>query len=135
MSCSADEVGGRKVGVMSAQGHIVDLADAIEALRAELTEAIDRGRSQGMQFRVEPIELTLQAVVTKDANGKIGWGALGVGASYESASTQTLKLQLQPVWRMRDGSLVTDFTVTDQSAVPQHFGPRPLPETAQRPDG
>jgi hypothetical protein len=24
---------------------------------------------------------------------------------------------------MRDGSLVEDFTVADQTAVPQHFGP------------
>lgn len=96
-----------------------------------MTEAIDRGKAQGMQFRVKPIELTLQAVVTKDANGRIGWGALGVGGSYQSASTQTLKLQLQPIWRMDDGSLVEDFTVADQSAVPQHFGPRPLPEDIQ----
>jgi hypothetical protein len=70
-----------------AQGEIIGLADAIEALRAALTEAIDQGRAASMQFRVEPIELTLQAVVTKDASGKIGWGALGVGGGYESART------------------------------------------------
>ena len=104
---------------------VVGLADAIEALRAALTDAINQGKSQDMLFRVKPIELTLQAVVTKDANGKVGWGALGVGGSYQSASTQTLTLQLQPVWRMKDGSLVEDFTVADQSAVPQQFGPRP----------
>jgi hypothetical protein len=109
---------------------IVGLADAIEALRSALTDAIDRGAGQGMRFRVQPIELTLQAVVTKDASGKIGWGALGVGASYESARTQSLKLQLQPMWKMNDGRLVEDFTIADQSTVPQHFGPRPQPETA-----
>ena len=103
---------------------IVGLAEAIEALRAELTEAVDKGREHGMQFRVEPIELTMQLVVSKDANGKIGWGALGVGASYESARTQTLALKLQPVWRMKDGSLVEDFTIADQSSVPQRFGPK-----------
>jgi hypothetical protein len=107
-----------------AQDSIVGLAEAIEALRAALTEAIDQGRDQGMQFRVEPIELTLQAVVTKDAHGNIGWGALGIGGSYEGARTQTLTLKLKPVWRLQDNTLVEDFTVADQSIVPQHFGPR-----------
>jgi hypothetical protein len=120
---------------MSSQEHIVGLADAIEALRRALTEAVDQGKGQRMQFRVQPIELTLQAVVTKDANGKIGWGALGVGGSYQSGSTQTLKLQLQPMWRMDDGSLVEDFTVADQSTVPQHIGPRQLPDTPQATGG
>jgi hypothetical protein len=104
----------------------IGLADAIEALREALTDAIEQGRSANMQFRVEPIELTLQAVVTKDANGKIGWAALGVGGTYESARTQTLTLRLRPVWRMSDGNLVEDFTVADQSARDkQHFGPSP----------
>jgi hypothetical protein len=107
-----------------AQEGIVGLAEAIEALRAELTEAVDQGREQGMQFRIEPIELTLQVVVSKDASGKIGWGALGVGGSYESARTQALTLKLRPVWRLNDGSLVEDFTIADQSSVPQHFGPK-----------
>jgi hypothetical protein len=113
-----------------AQEDIVGLADAIEALRAELTEAIDRGKEERMQFRVEPIELTLQAVVTKDANGKIGWGALGVGGSYQSASTQTLTLKLRPLWRMQDGGFVEDFTIADEAAVPQHFGPSSGPTSA-----
>jgi hypothetical protein len=30
-----------------------------------------------MQFCVEPVELTVQTVVSKDANGKIGWHLLG----------------------------------------------------------
>lgn len=124
---------GGKVGRMS-QEHIIELAKAIESLRAALTEAVDKGRAQGMQFRIEPIELTLQAVVTTDVNGKVGWGALGVGGKYESASTQTLKLKLKPVWRLDDGSLVDDFTVADQSSTPQHFGPRPTSEEAQDAD-
>ena len=38
-----------------------------------------------MQFSVEPIELTAQVAVTKEADGKIGWSLLGVGGSYEAA--------------------------------------------------
>jgi|SRR3954471_13805608 hypothetical protein len=110
---------------MPAEEHIIGLADAIEALRAALMEAADRGRGMGMQFRIEPIELTLQAVVTKDASGKIGWGAIGAGAAYQSATTQTLTLRLKPLWRGGNGTLDEDFTVADQSEIPQHFGPQP----------
>jgi hypothetical protein len=89
----------------------VGLADAIDALRGELTEAIRRGRAQGMQFQLDPLELTVQVTVTKDANGRIGWTVLGVGASYQAANTQTLKLKLTAVWKRADGTLVKDFTV------------------------
>ena len=68
---------------------IVGLAEAVESLRAELMKAVEAGKGQPMQFSVEPIELTAQVVVTKGADGKIGWDLLGVGGSYESASTQT----------------------------------------------
>jgi hypothetical protein len=77
-----------------------------------------------MRFRVEPIELSLQVVVTKTADGRIGWGALGIGGSYDSATTQTLKLRLQPLWELADGTVVEDFAVADQQLVPQRFGPR-----------
>jgi Trypsin-co-occurring domain 2 len=95
----------------------VGLAEAIEALRAELMTAMEAGRSQGMQFSVEPVELTVATAVTRDANGKIGWQVFGVGGSVESASTQTLKLTLTPVWRGADGALVRDFTIADVQAA------------------
>jgi len=105
-------------------GHenIVGLADAIDALRAELAEAIARGIGQPMRFRIEPIELEVQAVITKDAGGRIGWGALGVGASYKSASTQTLKLKLKPIWQTPDGKLVEDPLIADQTTAQMKFG-------------
>ncbi|MGZ4665226.1 MAG: trypco2 family protein [Frankiaceae bacterium] len=102
---------------------VVGLAAAIEALRAELTEAINRGWGQGMQFQVEPVELTVQAVVTKDANGKIGWKIFEVGGSYESAATQTLSLRLAPVWKRADGTLVKDFTIAAAGPAGDSFGP------------
>jgi hypothetical protein len=42
---------------------VVGLAAAIEALRTELSGAMAAGGGQGMQFALEPIELTVQAVV------------------------------------------------------------------------
>src|SRR5688500_14640318 len=73
---------------------VVGLAAAIEALRTELSGAMAAGGGQGMQFALEPIELTVQAVVTNEGNGKIGWKILEFGGSHESAVTQTLKLTL-----------------------------------------
>jgi len=102
---------------------IVGLAEAVESLRAELLKAVEAGKDQPMQFSVEPIELTAQVVVTKDANGKIGWNLLGVGAAYESASTQTLTLKLAPVWKKPDGTFERDFTITSAASADDIIGP------------
>jgi len=107
------------------EGAVVGLAAAIEALRAELTDAVDRGRDESMQFRVEPVELTVQAAVTKEANGKIGWSVLGLGGSYDSVATQTLTLRLAPVWKTANGTLTTDFTIAVAGVAGDTFGPQP----------
>lgn len=101
---------------------LVGLADAIEALRDGLTEAISRGGSKPMRFALEPIELTLQAVVTKDANGKIGWSVLGVGGKYETARTQTVTLKLSPWWTKKDGTLTSDFAIASTGAAGDIIG-------------
>jgi hypothetical protein len=111
---------------------VVGLAAAIEALRAELTDAIGLGRGQPIQFGIEPIELTVQAAITKEANGKIGWSVLGAGASYDAASTQTLTLRLTPMWKATDGRLTADFTIADAALAQDHFGPEPLADDGRR---
>lgn len=103
---------------------VVGLADAIAALREELLAAMDEGRDAPMRFRLEPVELSLQVGVTKEAGGKIGWKVLGLGGSYSSAVTQTLALRLAPVWRQDDGSYTGDFAIADQATGSPHFGPR-----------
>jgi hypothetical protein len=94
---------------------IVGLAEAIEALRAELTKAVNVGWNHPMRFALEPIALTMEMAVTKDGNGKIGWQVLEFGGSYESAHTQTLTLQLTPLWRLPDGTVTRDFTIASIS--------------------
>lgn len=101
---------------------VVGLASAVEALRAELTEAMARGAHSSMRFRLEPLELTVQAVVTKQADGKIGWSILGAGGKYESAVTQTLTLRLSPVWHGPDGAVVDDVTIADEGPGGDTFG-------------
>ena len=102
---------------------IVGLAEAVESLRTELMKAVEAGKDQPMQFSVEPVELTAQVVVTKGADGKIGWGLLGAGGSYKSASTQTLTLKLAPVWKKPDGTLERDFTIASASPAGDVIGP------------
>lgn len=102
---------------------IIGLAEAVESLRAELMKAVEAGKGQSMQFSVEPIELTAQVAVTKAADGKIGWSLVGVGGSYESASTQTLTLRLAPVWRKPDGTLEKDFTIASAGPAGDVIGP------------
>jgi len=109
------------------------LAEAIGALRAELATAMSEGSGKALQFTLDPVELSLQTVITKDANGKIGWQVLEVGGSYESAATHSLTLRLTPLWRSKDGRLVRDFTIADASLPAEddyHAGPRQPPSSA-----
>ncbi len=101
---------------------IVGLADAIEALRAELSAAMAAGSESDMRFRLDPIELTLQVVITRDGHGKIGWKILEFGASYDKALTQTLTVKLTPLWKTSEGTLVEDFTIASLLASDDHFG-------------
>lgn len=101
----------------------VGLADAIEALRDELTDAMNRGAGKPMRFTLEPIELTVEVVVTKDAHGKIGWQVLEFGGSVEKERTQTLKVKLSPLWQKADGTLTADFTIASAGPSGATFGP------------
>lgn len=78
-----------------------------------------------MRFRLAPVELSLQVAVQKGAEGKIRWHVIGLGGSFDSATTQTLVLRLEPVWKQDDSSYTSDFTIADQSAQAVHIGPRP----------
>jgi hypothetical protein len=104
---------------MSGADQVVGLAAAIEALRAELASAVEQGSGRGMRFRIEPVDISMQVVVTRSADGRIGWGPLGVGGSYDAATTQTLRLRLQPVWEQADGTVLEDFTIADEELGPE----------------
>jgi hypothetical protein len=94
---------------------MVGLAEAIEALRQELTVAAGYGQDQQMRFTIEPIELVMEVAVTKDASGKIGWQILEAGGGYEKVSTQTLTLRLAPLWQTPEGTLTKDFAIAAPS--------------------
>jgi len=90
----------------------------------ELLRAIDAGSDPRMRFKLAPIELSLQVAVTHEASGKIGWQVLGLGGSHESATTQTLTLRLEPMWRQEDGSYGADFLIADLEEQIPGFGPQ-----------
>ena len=102
---------------------LVGLADAIEALRAELMDAACRGWDQVMRFSIEPVELTVQVAVTKDAKGNVGWSIFGAGGGYEKVATQTLTLKLGPLWLQEDGTLTSDFVIASPAFEGDIVGP------------
>lgn len=98
---------------MAGTGAGVGLGAAIEALRHELSGAMLSGHGVGLQFELEPIELTLQTVVADEGGGKIGWRILELGGARKSEATQTLVLRLKPLFKRDDGKTVSDFTIDD----------------------
>jgi hypothetical protein len=95
----------------------VGLAEAIEALRAELVEAMSKAPKVGLRFKPGPVQVTLQVSVTKNAGGKAGikWWLVeaGADASRGSASTQTVTVSLQPVYLDEHGE-VRDVLVSGE---------------------
>jgi hypothetical protein len=107
------------------------LSDAIEALRDDLAKAWWDGKNQRVRFKVEPVELTVQVGVTKTGEGSAGikWHILTLGGQrkHETATTQVLKLRLQPVVYGADGrrlpreeQLINDRDDDTRKSVPRH---------------
>jgi hypothetical protein len=99
----------------------VGLAEAIKALRAELTEAMLSAPGQGMRFRPGPVELTVEAALTKGVGGRTGikWWLFEAGgeASRQSVVTQTLSLTLEPVL-VNDRGEVVDALISGEDDAP-----------------
>jgi hypothetical protein len=80
------------------------LADAIEVLREELTEAITRGEGKDLAFRLETVEvdLGLEAIQAIGANAKLSFAVLGVGGEAAGRGDRSLtshhrvKITLRP---------------------------------------
>jgi hypothetical protein len=111
------------------------LSDAIEALRDDLAKAWWDGQNQRVRFKVEPVELTVQAGVTKTGEGSAGikWHilTLGGGRKHETATTQVLKLRLQPMFYDADGRSLPPL-ISDRDDDPPGSGPQPRSDLPQR---
>lgn len=89
----------------------IDLADAIEALRAGLMAAADKGDGQRMRFALEPVELTLEVAVTREGNAGIRWWVIEAGGGASAVATQRLTLRLAPMWETASGELTDNFAI------------------------
>jgi hypothetical protein len=76
----------------------LELAQIIEALRAELENAMMTGAGRDIQFPVKGVEIELQVGVTKSADARTGvkfWVfELGAGGEYAHESLQKLTVTL-----------------------------------------
>jgi hypothetical protein len=79
----------------------IPLADAIRALREELTQAVRDGQGGEIRFQVGPVDLEFQVEISSEASGKAGIAfwlvTAGGGGSRRSTRANTVKINLQPV--------------------------------------
>ena len=112
----------------------IDLSEVIEALRAALDAAWQEGAGHRVRFKLEPLELTVQAGVTRTGKGAAGvrWHVLSLGGerSREAVSTQTLKLRFAPVLLDMHGQALPEDEqlVADQESRAYGSDPAPLHE-------
>lgn len=84
----------------------IELADVIKALRQELLDAKLESEDKDIRFTVNNVEVELETVVTKEADGKLGikfWVVdANAGGKYQNASKQKIKLSLKPTYKGGD---------------------------------
>jgi hypothetical protein len=93
----------------------ISLADAIQELREDISQAVERARNEDFRFKLGTIELEFSLVATSEgsANGKLSFKILGVGAEVGAAGklsnalTHRVKVVLTPE---NEGQLVSDKT-------------------------
>jgi hypothetical protein len=76
------------------------LADAVRALRSELTTVMREGREEALRFELGPVEMEFLLEVQREAGGEAGvkfWVVnLGGKASVTRGSTHRVTLMLTP---------------------------------------
>ncbi len=79
----------------------VPLADAIRALRQQLSASIREGEGQDLRFQMGTVELQLQLDLSREVGGEAGasFWVVSVGAKGSSATTSrhSVKLTMEPV--------------------------------------
>jgi hypothetical protein len=79
---------------------MIELAEVIGELRRELQQAMRAGQGEPLRFELGPVELEATVAVEKGAggSGKVRFWVIELGgdAKVSQASTQRIKLALQP---------------------------------------
>lgn len=79
----------------------VELTDAIEQIRSQLADAMEKGKGSPLAFRPGPVELEFEVAFSETGGGELGVRAyvISIGAKGEASRTVTnrVKLTLTPV--------------------------------------
>jgi hypothetical protein len=82
-------------------GSFPELAEAIAAVREQLRRAQEEGADKDLRFRVGPVELEFDMVMSRTAGGQGGLKVyvltLGAKGESTSGSTHRIKVTLQPI--------------------------------------
>lgn len=91
----------------------IRLAEAIQALRRELQEAMTSDGEAWLRFEPACIELTVETEVTTAGEGSLGvkWLLIEAGAeaSHQRRATQTITLKLTPKSFSSDGRPMSTY--------------------------
>src|SRR5512135_1769855 len=102
----------------------VGLADAIRALRAELTTAMAEGDGESLRFELGPVEMEFLLEVRREGGVDAGvrfWViSLGGEGSVASGSTHRVTLSLTP----KDLVVVTPGPIAQDPGPPKRTGSR-----------
>lgn len=85
----------------TAKASMIGLPEAIQSLRAELSEAMKQGTGQELRFKVGPVELEFAVEVGREVGGSGGvkfWVvSLEAKGTVTTATTHRVKLTLTPI--------------------------------------
>ncbi len=96
---------------------MIELAEVIRELRAELERARWAGESAELRFELGPVQLELEVALTHEAGGggKVRFWVVEVGAEGKVASSSTQKVTL---------TLTPTLVAGGEAAPPQRAGTR-----------
>jgi hypothetical protein len=103
---------------MSGQSGL-DLADAIEDLRAQMGAARDKGASAGLHFPIRSVSVELQLVAVKEGKGKAGFKVpvidleLGAEGSISREVTHRVVIELSGPVDGSDKPIRVDLVTTE----------------------
>ena len=87
------------------------LSEVIASLRAELTDAMAEGTGKQVRFKAGTVDLEFNVTVAREGGvgGKVRFWVIEAGADgkVSSASTQTVKLRLEPWDTVAGGPVLT----------------------------
>lgn len=90
-----------QLGALMDDRIVAGVAETIQALRAELTQAVEAGKDQKILFELGEVQIDFQIAVTRDASGEggINFGVVSFGAKgrLEDQHTHRIVLNMQPI--------------------------------------